>query len=246
MENERIYNDYWRDLSPENRRQIMEQWAKTANRRLRRLREKNVLDSIGSASAKAYLDRIGRKTFYTKADKLSDVEVQSALVQLQSFLSDESTTLSGLKKIHENAAGIVADNVLKRIMERDISEEKKNTYQSVFNRVKNDPYFGIFLHSKLYSQLKGRIDSDKVIEYYVERSVVEGDSFEEIMEAFEEVLNNDIGYDTLLEIRNNSKTHEPRKVITKDPWNLVNRPRYSVVPNISRRKKSKKKRKKRK
>lgn len=210
--NEVLYTDYWHDLSTENKKQILEAWAKTANRRLRRLRESGVISSGSTYAAEGYLKRINRKTFPTKAQNLTEAQINSELTELQGFLSDESTTLTGLKKIHKAASEVVADKVLKRILEKDLSDEKRNTYQNIYKKVKKDPYFGVFLHSKLYKQLKDKIDSDKIINYYSERSVLDGASFDEIIESFEEVLNNDIGYDTLLE---KSKKSIPARPVKK-------------------------------
>ena len=187
MASQRDYTLDWRSMSSKQQRQVMNAWAKTANRRLRRLREKGIDVFDGSYEAGRFLEQVGRKTFFTEKSKIKDPAlVQQTLVYLQGFLLDDSSTLTGIKRL-------VVDRILSRVDKRRQEAGLEPT-----NHKLNYSQFYDFLHSGLYKEARMIFDSDTIIADYTHD--YERGNLKKSMRAYEDYLSHEIGYDEFREL----------------------------------------------
>lgn len=185
----RDYSFDYRSLPEPQRRQIMNQWAKTANRRLRRLRESGV-DDTGSIHRK-YLDKLGRRTFATEKTKMSQYEVDIALAELQNFLTSDQSTLTGIKR----TVGKIVDKINKRRTENPYNEYKIIDYGIDLNQFYN------FLHSQQYKNMIKYYDSDDVIDMFLDD--IQKMEYSELMEQYGQYVALELSIDEVQEIINN-------------------------------------------
>lgn len=166
----------WRDLTREQKIQVYDQYRKTANRRIRRLRDYGYDVPVDTMD---YLDRKDRK-FFPKISKRDDEwQLNSALLEVENFLNLKSSTITGMNQIMDE----VASRVEKRINEFRYEEDK-------INIMADKRIFYNFLHSKQFRQLRGKIDSDLLIEDF-EAEMEKGNTFDRIIQHYEEYLNNE-------------------------------------------------------
>lgn len=191
------YTIDYRSMSERNRREIMNQWAKTANRRLRRLRESGINVFDGSYEAGRYLKDMGRKTFPGERSKMSETQVLINLAILQNFLTSSTTTLSGISRITKD----IIRRVNKRLEE---AGEPLLSTDVDMNKVYD------FLHTDLYKRLIEVYDSDEIVAEVTNFVKSERDT-EQMRAAYEEFLNRDMGIDEIRELMNSPE------FITKKP-----------------------------
>lgn len=184
--NQRDYSLDWRSMTLSQQRQVLNAWAKTANRRLRRLREKGIEVFDGSYEAGRFLQQVGRKTFFTEKSKIKNPAlVQQTLVYLQGFLLNDASTISGIKRI-------VVEKILQKVDER-----RKQSGREIIGRNVNYQQFYDFLHSGLYKEARQIFESDEIIADYVYD--YERGNIKKTLRAYEEFLSHEIGYDEFRE-----------------------------------------------
>lgn len=146
-------------MSFEQKKQILPKLAKTANKRLKALEEKGLTKN---AYAKA-MKRLGyseRTRFYTGKNYTSRYEMQNTLHQLEDFLSSISSTPSGYKKLKKQR--------LKIFEEKFAEYNKLNPDKPRFIKEENIDDFYDFLSSEQFKALGERVDSNQVIEDFVD------------------------------------------------------------------------------
>lgn len=168
----------WRGLERDQKIQFYKAMKKTADRRLRRLREAGYKKPLETAD---YLDRKGVKTFPSLKKDMKEWEINSALLEAEKFLTNPRSTISGIKK----ASRQILDNIVERMNEFredkiDIEMRSGVEKQQIYN----------FLHSRQFSRLKHDIDSDIVVEMYND-ALSDGLTSDEIEKELEKYLEND-------------------------------------------------------
>lgn len=183
------YSFNWRSLSYNEMKYLLDRWSKTANRRIRRLKEKGI-DFYENYELGKWLKNIGRKTIpNSKSKNMNPGVLMSNLEITQRFLLNQSSTLSGIKKISDN----IYDKVharLEQFLPEEFSEKKE---------IGNKEKFYDFLHSDAFKQAREKIDSDLIVSDYA-NYWQELDN-NELSYAFEKYLMNEIGYDEIREMR---------------------------------------------
>ena len=177
----------WRDATRSQKMQLYKQYKKTADRRLRRLREAGMNIPI---ETRDYLDAVGRRNFPSIFEKDSEWKLNNALDEVTSFLDNERSTLTGLRKIL---------NEVKQRIEDRINIHRDEEYQLNLSNL-NEREFYNFLHSKQFKGLRNKIDSDLLVEDY-ENAVSEGYTMDEIMKHYEEFLSSEISFSEMKERR---------------------------------------------
>lgn len=199
------YTIDYRSMSERNRREIMNQWAKTANRRLRRLRESGINVFDGSYEAGRYLKDMGRKTFPGEKSKLSETQVLINLAILQNFLTSGTTTLSGISRITKS----IIERVNRRLEE---SGEPALSTDVDMNKVYD------FLHTDLYKRLIEIYDSDEIVAEVTNFVKSERD-MDQMRAAYEEFLNRDMGIDEIRDLMDSPEFITKKKV--KNPEKTI-------------------------
>lgn len=180
MGRKKEYRFDWINMSIDEKIAVYEAYRKTANRRLRRLRESGMNYPILTQD---YLDRTKHRTF-TKVRGKSITEINSALMAVESFLDIETSTLTGIRK--------VAERIKKRVDKYYTEHTGEGRKLNVSNRDLLN-----FVHSATYKRLRSRYDSYFLFEEF--ESAQAGGSSEEVMLAFEEFANNQI---SIQDVRN--------------------------------------------
>ena len=146
------FNPY-KSASAEELNSVRRTLAKRANQRIVRL-ERSYSSITGESYAsygaidyaKDYLQKIGRNRFSEKKDYSDDFNLlRREILQLQKFLSSESSTVYG---------------------QREIEQKRIKTFESKGIRFSGNKEFYDFLNSKDFADLAKQIDSDKIVEYY--------------------------------------------------------------------------------
>lgn len=171
----------WRELSYEQKLQAYESYRKTANRRLRRLRESGKEIPIDTLD---YLEGQGTRTFTKKIGKKVDPEltIDIKLANVTHFLGLETSTLTGIKKVDEQ--------ISKRV--RNYLEKYTNYSPEEISRLSSiDGKLIQFLHSNDFKKLRGKIDSFQLIEDY-KSALFDGLTEKEIIQAFKDFAESEI------------------------------------------------------
>lgn len=177
------------ELSLRQKKQVYSQARKTANRRIRRLRE-NSFDVPSETDD--YLTEVGRRFFPSFSDKEDrEFKVDYAWNMVQNFLNSDSSTLTGIKKIM---------NDVRERVEGRLNEFRESSDQVSLKGI-NDVDFYNFLHSKQFRQLRKIIDSDILLEDFNEASN-EGVDFDTILDEYEDFLNEEISFNEMQQRRN--------------------------------------------
>lgn len=185
----RDYNFNWRNLTAEQMKQVLDQFSKTANRRIRRLKEKGI-DFYDTYEIGKWLKSIGRKTLpNSKSKNMNHAAVMNNLEIIQRFLTNRNSTLSGLKTISDN----IYDKVQARL-EKFLPEEYKNN-KEIIDKNK----FYNFLHSDAFKQAREKIDSDLIVADYA--NYWQDIDNNKLAHAFEKYLMNEVGYDEIREMK---------------------------------------------
>lgn len=179
----RDYNLDWRSMNESQQRQILKAWAKTANRRIRRLRE-NGADPYNSNPIGHYLKSQGRRTIPGASPRLQYHEVLRALEETQLFLLNENSTISGLRR--------TADEVYQRLKKSLDFEEDIDSIQ-----------FYNFMHSSEFKRGREYFDSKELVKDFVETySKIPRDEFSKMFQEY--LTNTEIGYDEMKQIMQNA------------------------------------------
>lgn len=166
----------WREMSPSQKKEVYNAYRKTANRRLRRIRESGYKEPFETAD---YLDRIGRK-FFPNITSSYVTELNSAITAVESFLNLKSSTVTGIKSIAHSV---------------------KENMKEYHRKYANNPDFKLniddrnlinFLHSSQFRHMRSRVDSYKLIEDFTEWSSKADTA--EIFSEYERFINNEIDY----------------------------------------------------
>lgn len=168
----------WRGLSRKQKIQFYQAMKKTADRRLRRLREAGYRKPLETQD---YLERKGVKTFPSIRKNAEEWEINSALLEAEKFLTNQRSTISGIKKSTQT----IIDSIVERVnqfREDEINIDMRSGVekQQIYN----------FLHSRQFSRLKHSIDSDIIIEMYND-ALSDGLTADEIKKELERYINND-------------------------------------------------------
>lgn len=155
------------DLSIDQQRQILPKIGKLANSRLYRLR-RNGINYYAAERATLYLNNLGRRTFPTIPNTLTDFQIKRFIAETQAFLNSKSSTLRGLKQIRSNTIDRFRDKGL------TITDEKT---------------FFDFLSSAQFKALKEHGDSETIIEDF-DTALNEGFSMNQIQKQYQEFLDN--------------------------------------------------------
>lgn len=146
------YNPY-KSASAEELNSIRRTLAKRANQRIVRLERaySNITGesyaSYGAIEyARDYLQKIGRNRFSEKKDYTDDFNLlRREILQLQKFLSAQSSTVYG---------------------QREIEQKRIKSFEDKGIRFASNREFYDFLNSKDFADLTKQFDSDKIVEYY--------------------------------------------------------------------------------
>lgn len=171
----------WRGLDRDQKIRFYKAMKKTADRRLRRLREAGYRKPLETAD---YLERKGVKTFPALKKEMKEWEINSALLEAEKFLTNQRSTISGIKK----SSRAILDNIIQRMNEFredkiDVDMRSGVEKQKIYN----------FLHSRQFSRLKHDIDSDIVVEMYND-ALSDGLTSDEIEQELEKYLENDFSF----------------------------------------------------
>lgn len=181
MKKDNIDFDAISELPDELKKQAIKKLAKRANERLRSLEKHKYIQSAYRIAEKA-TGKKNKPRFKENFKNATAHEIEYNLRTLQSFLTAESSTLSGMNRIHERSI----DTINSRL---DVPISDRETFKS-------------FLSSKQFKTLKKMVDSDELIEDFSSASD-EGFSLDEIMSQYQEFLDSNITFDELEELRNN-------------------------------------------
>lgn len=187
----RDYTFNWRELTAEQQLQVLDQWSKTANRRLRRLRENGI--DYWSTEAGQLLKSMNRKTFANSKSKFIKEDPRRRFEQLeiiQHFLTGDYSTLSGIKR--QMASGVY-DRVMKRL---NIALPKENKFEK-FN-IYNVNKFYDFLHSEVFKTMREYIDSDILVKDYM--AYYQSYTIDEISKAYEDYNKNEVDQEYIQQV----------------------------------------------
>lgn len=173
----------------EGKIRVYEQYRKTANRRLRRLRESGKQLPI---LASDYLESVGKRTYgkfqpkkYTPGTQEMYLDIM--LDNVTTFLGLKRSTLSGIKEVDEQIYSRV-EKYLEKNSDMTIDEIRKKIR-------KNDSLIN-YLHSNTFKALKGKINSFILVEDYL-NAIDLGLSEEDILQSYNDFLENEISEDVL-------------------------------------------------
>lgn len=175
------------DLTLSQKRQVYMQARKTANRRIRRLRESGFDAPVQTLE---YLSESGHRFFRTAGKNMTDFQVERAWNEVNAFLDAESSTLTGIRKIMKEVRERV-ENRLNEFREKEDFLDLKSIDEKQFYN---------FLHSKQFKNMRTLIDSDILIEDFND-ALKEGTSFEELMEDYEEYLSKELTFSEMQQRR---------------------------------------------
>lgn len=186
---ERIYSDIWRNMDYEGKIQVYEQYRKTANRRLRRLRESG---KQVPTLASDYLESIGKRTYgkflpkkYTPGTQEMYLDIM--LDNVTTFLGLKRSTLTGIKEV---------DAQIYSRVEKYLEENSDMTIDEIRKKIRKNGSLINFLQSNTFKSLKSRINSFILVEDYL-MAVDLGLSEEDILQSYNTFLKNEIGEDVL-------------------------------------------------
>lgn len=185
----RIYSDIWRNMDYEGKIQVYEQYRKTANRRLRRLRESG---KQVPTLASDYLESMGKRTYgkflpkkYTPGTQ--EMYLNIMLDNVTTFLGLKRSTLTGIKEVDEQ--------IYSRV-EKYLEENSDMTIDEIRKKIRKNGSLINFLQSNTFKSLKSRINSFILVEDYL-MAVDLGLSEEDILQSYNEFLKNEIGEDVM-------------------------------------------------
>lgn len=186
---QRIYSDIWRNMDYEGKIRVYEQYRKTANRRLRRLRESGKQLPI---LASDYLDSVGKRTYgkfqpkkYTPGTQEMYLDIM--LDNVTTFLGLKRSTLTGIKELDEQIYSRV-EKYLEKNSDMSIDEIRKKIR-------KNDSLIN-FLQSNTFRSAKSKINSFILVEDYL-AAVDLGLSEEDILQSYNDFIKSEISEDIL-------------------------------------------------
>lgn len=186
---QRIYSDIWRNMDYEGKIRVYEQYRKTANRRLRRLRESGKQLPI---LASDYLESVGKRTYgkfqpkkYTPGTQEMYLDIM--LDNVTTFLGLKRSTLTGIKELDEQIYSRV-EKYLEKNSDMTIDEIRKKIR-------KNDSLIN-FLQSNTFRAVKSKINSFILVEDYL-AAVDLGLSEEDILQSYNDFIGSEISEDVL-------------------------------------------------
>lgn len=186
---QRIYSDIWRNMDYEGKIRVYEQYRKTANRRLRRLRESGKQLPI---LASDYLESVGKRTYgkfqpkkYTPGTQEMYLDIM--LDNVTTFLGLKRSTLSGIKEVDQQ--------IYSRI-EKYLEKNSDMTIDEIRKKIRKNDSLINFLHSNTFKALKGKINSFILVEDYL-NAIDLGLSEEDILQAYNDFLKSEISEDVM-------------------------------------------------
>ncbi len=158
----------WRELGLRQQLQVREAWAKRVNVRIKYLRDKGITEheSYALRRASQYLERQGRSNF-SRSIKVSEDQVKRDLLELESFLSHESSSAKGIALSEKKTADFFRGKGIKipeNITDRD---------------------FTMFIHSETFRKHSKDIGSPRAWEE-LQAEMEEGKTIEAIQIDLEE------------------------------------------------------------
>lgn len=166
----------WKDFSGDSLFNLYKSFKKTADRRLRRLRENDYSYPI---ETRDFLERVGRKQFPSLSRNDPQWKINSYFQEIVRFLENPRSTLSGINRV-------IKDRIINEI-EKRLNYGREEKVQLNFNTAGQRRQFYNFLHSKQFSRLRKKIDSDLLIEDFYE-NIQEGSTADEIRNEYEKYL----------------------------------------------------------
>lgn len=173
----------------EGKIQVYEQYRKTANRRLRRLRESG---KPVPTLASDYLESMGKRTYgkflpkkYTPGTQEMYLDIM--LDNVTTFLGLKRSTLTGIKEVDEQ--------IYSRV-EKYLEENSDMTIDEIRKKIRKNDSLINFLQSNTFKSLKSRINSFILVEDYL-MGVDLGLSEEDILQSYNEFLKNEISEDVM-------------------------------------------------
>ena len=159
----------WRDLGLRQQLQVREAWAKRVNVRIKYLRDKGITEheSYALRRASQYLERQGRSNF-SRSIKVSEDQVKRDLLELESFLSHESSSAKGIALSEKRTA--------------DYFRSKKGIH--IPDNI-SDRDFTMFIHSDTFRKHSKDIGSPRAWEE-LQAEMEEGKTIEAIQADLEE------------------------------------------------------------
>jgi hypothetical protein len=173
-----------RRLTDKEKTYLAKESAKQANKRLKEL-EKSHIDKFAYNLAQQYNKATGRpkNRYYTGAKFKNDKDLNIHIQNIFHFLNSETST----------ARGYV--DVIKRKL--DVFRNKEDNKLDISD--KEEQNFLDFLSSKQFDSLKGKADSNQVLETFVEARK-KGVDLDRIMKQFEEFKNTNLSWDEVEEL----------------------------------------------
>lgn len=180
----RIMN--WRDYDRQFKEAQAKQWAKRAAQRLRELDKRNMY-TYATESAQAYFKRANLKGFTTSVRNMSDSQLNAYLAELEGFLDLETSRIGGARR--------ATKAIIETLKSKGIGTDRIAGHEKEFEQ---------FLHSEQYRNLKKFIDSDLLFED-IQDAFDDKIPLDIIMKSYERFLTDNIGFDEVEEIRQESK-----------------------------------------
>lgn len=186
---QRIYSDIWRNMDYEEKIQVYEQYRKTANRRLRRLRESGKQIPIHSSD---YLESMGKRTYgkfipkkYTPGTQEMYLDIM--LDNVTTFLGLKRSTLTGIKEV---------DELIYSRVEKYLEKNSDMSIDEIREKIRKNDSLINFMQSNTFKSLKSRINSFILVEDYI-MAIDLGLSEEDILQAYDAFLKNEISEDAM-------------------------------------------------
>lgn len=168
-----------KSMNEEQQQQIYYTLAKRANQRFRDIEKKSKLSSGAVHKAKKFLDNNYGRTTFKQSKNLTGIELKENLKALETFFKSKTATAKGI---------------------RLIEKEHINTFKKKGIYIKDKEKFFQFLSSQQFKTLSKYADSDQIIEDFT-NAFDEGFSIDEIMQGYEEFLNNELTFEQVEERR---------------------------------------------
>lgn len=185
------FRDYGSRMNLTDKKEIYGQLKKTADRRLRRLRESNNNLPIETDS---YLKRIKKRNFPSINEKSKEWEVNEALQEIVNFLENDQSTLTGL---HSITTQIVRE-VEKRLNMGRSEENKIRFSDKDIRKIYN------FTHTKQFRRLRNDIGSDLTLEDF-QNALKEGDNPDTIMDYYEKYIAGELSFTQMQHLRESAR-----------------------------------------
>lgn len=203
------YSDFYNvdEMSLSEMRQAYSKLAKTANRRIRRVRESRFGEVYGTKKVSIFLRHVDRK-FFPKVSTIKDNQMRAIFNQLTQYLDDETSTLTGI-------TNRITYYYNKTRESRSFKGRESGGFRSRdidFSNVSDEELVRLFATEE-FAMLRRIVDYVILIENYTEHKKL-GGTFDEFVEDMHDYLTDGLNgnkrYDNWLELYNERK--EQRKL----------------------------------